>query len=177
MNFNKAVIAGNLTRDPEVRNLPSGQSVASFGIATNRVWTDQSGNRQEAAEFHNVVAFGKLADICSRYLSKGRLVLIEGRIQTRSWQDQDGNKRYRTEIVADNMQMGPRADSAVSRDKEEPTKPVEKLNVPEEEIPIIEAEEPVNQENSSPESESESDKKPTASNDEKEEIDLKDIPF
>jgi len=176
MNFNKAIIAGNLTRDPEVRNLPSGQSVASFGIATNRVWTDQSGNRQEAAEFHNVVAFGKLADICSRYLNKGRLVLVEGRIQTRSWQDRDGNKRYRTEIVVDNMQMGPRTDSTAGQAREETTKPAEKSTIPQEEIPIIEAEESVSQENSSPESESEPDKEAADSN-QKEEVDLKDIPF
>lgn len=115
MNFNKAIIVGNLTRDPEARTLPSGQPVVSFSIATNRVWNDANGNKQEAAEFHNIVAFGKLADICSKYLSKGRLVLIEGRIQTRSWQDQQTNiKKYRTEIIAENMQMGPRsaADSA-----------------------------------------------------------------
>ena len=93
MNYNKAVIVGNLTRDPETRTIPSGQPVASFAIATNRIWNDKEGNRQEATEFHNVVAFGKLADICSRYLNKGRLVLIEGRIQTRSWQDQDGKKK------------------------------------------------------------------------------------
>ena len=95
MNLNKAIIVGRLTRDPEVRALPSGQSVASFGMATNRVWNNPNGEKQEFVEFHNIVTFGKLADICSRYLNKGRLVLIEGRIQTRSWQDQDGNKRYR----------------------------------------------------------------------------------
>jgi len=174
MNFNRAVVVGNLTRDPEIRNLPSGQSVASFGVATNRVWTDQNGNRQEATEFHNIVAFGKLADICSNYLSKGRLVLIEGRIQTRSWQGQDGNKRYRTEIVADNMQMGPRADVAAGQAKT-PRESEEKPTISQEEIPVIEAEEPLGEE--SPEStEKESVSKETTSN-EKEEVDLKDIPF
>jgi len=174
MNFNKAVVVGNLTRDPEVRNLPSGQSVASFGVATNRVWTDQNGNRQEATEFHNVVAFGKLADICSRYLSRGRLVLIEGRIQTRSWQGQDGNKRYRTEIVADNMQMGPRTDIGAGQART-PKESKEEPVVSQEEIPVIEAEEPIGEE--SPESiKEETASKETASN-EKEEVDLKDIPF
>ena len=108
MNLNKALIIGNLTRDPEARALPSGQSVVSFGVATNRVWKDASGEKKQATEFHNVVAFGKLADICSQYLTKGKMVYIEGRIQTRTWQGADGQKRSRTEIVAENMQMGPR---------------------------------------------------------------------
>jgi single-strand DNA-binding protein len=135
MNFNKAIIVGNLTRDPETRTLPSGQPVVSFSIATNRVWNDASGNKQEAAEFHNIVAFGKLADICSKYLSKGRLVLIEGRIQTRSWQDQQTNvKKYRTEIIAENMQMGPRSERVESAPQAAPQA------APQEDIPVIEAE-------------------------------------
>jgi len=93
MNFNKAIIAGRLTRDPESRAMPSGQNVVSLSIATNRVWKDSSGNKQEAVEYHNASAFGKLADICSQYLSKGQLILIEGRIQTRSWEDQSGIKK------------------------------------------------------------------------------------
>jgi len=109
MNVNKAIICGNLTRDPEERTLPSGQSVSSFGIATNRVWTNAEGQKQEQVEFHNVVAFGKLAEICNQYLTKGRLVYIEGRLQTRTWESQDGTKRNRTEIVAETMQMGPRS--------------------------------------------------------------------
>ncbi|MDD2753763.1 MAG: single-stranded DNA-binding protein [Candidatus Portnoybacteria bacterium] len=108
MNFNKAIIVGNVTRDIELKTLPSGASVANFSVATNRVYTDKSGAKQQSAEFHNIVAFGKLADICSRYLNKGKMVLVEGRIQTRSWQAQDGSKRYRTEIVMENMQLGPR---------------------------------------------------------------------
>lgn len=108
MNLNKAFIIGNLTRDPETRALPSGQSVVSFGVATNRIWKDASGEKKQATEFHNVVAFGKLADICSQYLTKGKMVFIEGRIQTRTWQGGDGQKRSRTEIVAETMQMGPR---------------------------------------------------------------------
>jgi single-strand DNA-binding protein len=109
MNFNKAFVLGNVTRDPELRTTPSGQSVASFGIATNRIWKSQSGERQKSAEFHNVVAWGRLAEICHQYLKKGSLVFVEGRIQTRSWQDQNsGQKRFRTEIVAETMQLGPR---------------------------------------------------------------------
>lgn len=109
MNFNKAFILGNVTRDPELRTTPSGQSVASFGIATNRIWKSQAGERQKSAEFHNVVAWGRLAEICHQYLKKGSLVFVEGRIQTRSWQDQaSGQKRFRTEIVAETMQLGPR---------------------------------------------------------------------
>lgn len=112
MNLNKAFVLGNLTRDPELRQTPAGQNVASFGVATNRMWTDASGNKQTQTEFHNIVVWGRLAEIASQYLSKGRLVFIEGRISTRSWQDQQGQKKYRTEIVAENMQLGPRFQSA-----------------------------------------------------------------
>src|SRR3989344_3506506 len=108
MNFNKAFVLGNVTRDPELRTTPSGQSVTSFGVATNRVWKDQAGAQQQAVEFHNIVAWGRLAEICNQYLKKGSLVFIEGRIQTRSWQDQSGQKRYRTETVTETMQLGPR---------------------------------------------------------------------
>lgn len=108
MNFNKAVIIGRITRDPEVRTTPNGQNVASIGVATNRVWNSSSGEKQEKVEFHNVVAWGKLAEICGQYLTKGQLVLFEGRMETRSWEGQDGVKRSRTEIIAENMQMGPR---------------------------------------------------------------------
>lgn len=102
-SLNRATIIGNLTRDPEVRQIPSGQSVCTFGVATNRSWTDASGAKQEATEFHNVVAWGKLAEICGQYLAKGRKVYIEGRLQTREWEGQDSVKRYRTEIVTENM--------------------------------------------------------------------------
>lgn len=105
MNLNKAMIIGNLTRDPELRNTPSGQSVASFSVATNFVWTDQSGQQQKKAEFHNVIAWRKLAEICAKYLRKGSKVYIEGRLQTTDWTGQDGVKRYRTEIVTENMIM------------------------------------------------------------------------
>lgn len=99
------MIIGNLTRDPEVRTTATGQNVATFGVATNHTWKDQAGVKQEKAEFHNVVAWGKLAEICGQYLGKGRKVYIEGRLQTREWDGQDGAKRNRTEIVAENMIM------------------------------------------------------------------------
>lgn len=105
MNLNKAMIIGNLTRDPEIRTTPSGQTVANFSVATNRIWTNTQGQKQEAVEYHNVVAWGKLAEICGQYLGKGRKVYVEGRLQTRDWEGQDGIKRYRTEIVAENMIM------------------------------------------------------------------------
>ncbi len=102
-SLNRATIIGNLTRDPEVRQTPSGQSVCSFGVATNRSWKGADGSKQEATEFHNVVAWGKLAEICGQYLNKGRKVYVEGRLQTRDWEGQDGVKRYRTEIVTENL--------------------------------------------------------------------------
>lgn len=97
------MIIGNLTRDPEVRKTTSGQSVCTFSVATNRNWTGQDGTKQEASDFHNVVAWGKLAEICGQYLTKGRKVYVDGRMQTRDWEGQDGVRRYRTEIVTDNM--------------------------------------------------------------------------
>src|SRR3989339_317139 len=102
MNLNKAMIIGNVTRDPEVRTTPTGQTVASFSVATNFSWTDQSGQRQERVEFHNIVAWRKLAEICGTYLYKGKQIYIEGRLQTRDWTDQNGVRKFRTEIVADN---------------------------------------------------------------------------
>ncbi len=108
MNFNKVFILGNLTRDPELRTTPAGQSVASFGVATNRIWNDKNGQRQTEVEFHNVVVWGKLAETASRYLSKGKLVFIEGRLKTRSWTDQGGVRHSRTEIIAQSFQLGPR---------------------------------------------------------------------
>jgi single-strand DNA-binding protein len=105
MDLNKAMIIGNVTRDPETRSTANGQPVSSFSIATNLTWTDQSGQKQQKAEFHNIVAWRKLAEICGQYLKKGSKVYIEGRLQTSDWTGQDGNKRYKTEIVADNMIM------------------------------------------------------------------------
>ncbi len=108
MNLNKAFILGNLTRDPELRQTPSGQAVCSFGVATNRFYNDSSGQKQKQAEFHNVVAWGRQAEVVNQYLKKGSLILVEGRLQTRNWQDQQGNKHYRTEVIAERIQLGPR---------------------------------------------------------------------
>lgn len=105
MNLNKAMLIGNITRDPEIRQTGTGKNVASFAVATNMVWNDASGQRQEKAEFTNVVAWGKLADVCGRYLKKGSKVYVEGRLQTRDWTGKDGLKRYTTEIVLENMIM------------------------------------------------------------------------
>lgn len=105
MDLNKAMLIGNLTRDPEMRTTSNGTNVASFAIATNLVWKDQQGQMQKKAEFHNIVAWRRLADICNQYLKKGAKVYIEGRIQNREWVGQDNLKRYRTEIVAENMIM------------------------------------------------------------------------
>ncbi len=105
MSLNRAQIIGNVTRDPEVRSTSSGQSVANFSVATNAQWTDAQGQKQERTEFHNVVAWGKLGEICGQYLAKGRRVYVEGRLQTREWETPEGQKRQRTEIVADNVIM------------------------------------------------------------------------
>ena len=109
MYLNKAMIYGNLTRDPEMKSLPSGMQVTSFSVATNRVFTDRDGKRQEQADYHNIVVFGRQAETSAQYLKKGSGVYVEGRLQTRSW-DKDGVKQYRTEIVADRVQFGPRTD-------------------------------------------------------------------
>ncbi len=107
MYLNKAMIYGNLTRDPEMRSLPSGMQVCSFSLATNRVYKDRDGKKQEQVDYHNIAVFGRQAEICSQYLKKGSGALIEGRLQTRSW-DKDGVKQYRTEIIADRVQFGVR---------------------------------------------------------------------
>jgi len=107
MNINKVLLFGNLTRDPEIKSLPSGMQVATFGIATNRIFRDRTGNKQEQADFHNIVVFGRQAETVSQYLKKGNSAFVEGRIQTRTW-EKDGEKRSRTEIVAERVQFGPK---------------------------------------------------------------------
>ncbi|MEX0932235.1 MAG: single-stranded DNA-binding protein [Candidatus Saccharimonadales bacterium] len=102
-SFNQIILVGNMARDPELKKIPSGQSVASFAVATNRQWTDSSGEKQEQADFHNIVAWGKLGELVDQYLQKGSKVMIVGRLQTRSWEAEDGSKRYRTEIVASDV--------------------------------------------------------------------------
>ncbi len=110
MYLNKALIVGNLTRDPELRALPSGMQVASLSVATNSVWRDKDGNKKEDTQFHNIVVFGRQAETSAQYLKKGQQVMVEGRIQTRSWDDKtSGEKKYRTEIVADRVQFGAKA--------------------------------------------------------------------
>lgn len=112
MYLNKAIIIGNLTRDPETKALPSGIQVSTFSVATNRVWKDKNGAKQESVDYHNVVVFGRQAETVGQYLKKGSSVLVEGRMQTRSWDAQDGTKKYRTEIVADRIQFGPRREGS-----------------------------------------------------------------
>ena len=108
MNINKVFLYGNLTRDPELKALPSGSQVAEFAVATNRVYKDKNGAKQEEVDFHNIVAFGRQAEVIGQYLKKGRPIFIEGRIRTRSWDAKDGSgKRYRTEVVLEGFQFGP----------------------------------------------------------------------
>ena len=140
MYLNKAFLYGNLTRDPELKALPSGQQLASFGLATNRTYKDKNGQKQEATEFHNIVAFGRPAEIIAQYMKKGRPLYIEGRIQTRSW-DSEGQKKYRTEIVVENFQFGDggrggasgapagaQAEQASQKDSDEIQYPDEEIN-------------------------------------------------
>lgn len=105
MDLNKVMLIGRLTRDPETRTTPDGTTVTSFSVATGFAWTDKAGQKQERTEFHNVVAWRKLGEICAQYLTKGKQIYLEGRLQTHSWEAQDGQKKYRTEVVADNMIM------------------------------------------------------------------------
>ncbi len=150
MNLNKVFIIGRVTQDPELRTTQTGQQVVSFGVATNRFWTDRNSQEQKKkTEFHNVILWRRLADIASRFLTKGSLVCIEGRIETRSWQGQDGVKRYRTEIIGESMQLGPKGSSGTPSHAESPS----------EEIPIIEEDAPI------------------APPPEENEVDIKDIPF
>ena len=186
MNLNKVFLIGHLTSDPELRNTPSGQPVCSFRMATNRIWTDKTtGQRQEKTEYHNIVAWRRLAEIASQYLTKGSLVYIEGRLETRTWEDASGNKRYRTEIIAENLQLGPKtAEKTIptpSADFEREQK--SSALIQQEEIPIIEEGEDIkekpaetnpNEQNSETPSQPQ---KPSFDNEEDEEIDVKKIPF
>lgn len=109
MNFNKVFILGRLTADPQLKTIPSGQSVATFSIATNRVWTDKTGKKQEEVEYHNIVVWGRQAEVANQFLAKGSVAFIEGRLRTRSWQDKDNQTRKTTEIISERLQLGPRA--------------------------------------------------------------------
>lgn len=123
MYLNKVFLIGNLTRDPELKALPTGNKVASLSLATNRVWKDQNGARQENTEYHNVVAFGRQAENLAQYCKKGSSLYVEGRIQTRSWDAQDGQKKYRTEIVLETFQFGPKAAGGTGAAGYTPTTP------------------------------------------------------
>ncbi len=143
MYLNRAIIIGNLTRDPELRSLPSGVQIATMGVATNRVWRDKTGNKQESTDYHNVVVFGRQAETTAQYLRKGSNVLIEGRMQTRSWDAADGTKKYRTEVVADRVQFGPKRDGNAPVSTNNVTKgdvqdlpPAEAIEYPEESINV-----------------------------------------
>jgi single-strand DNA-binding protein len=174
MNLNKAFILGNVTREPEVRSLPSGQQVTSFGMATNRFYTQNSGEKKQSTEFHNIVCFGKLADTSSRYLHKGSLVLIEGRIQTRNWVNSQGAKQYKTEIIAESLQLGPRLSGQGSSNPSYNRQPApdHSSESSKEEIPVIE-------ENYTPPVEESPGNQNQVSFEDNaaEEIDVKDIPF
>ncbi len=140
MYLNKALVIGNLTRDPELKALPSGIKVCQFSLATNRVWKDKNGAKQESADYHNIVVFGRSAELAAQYLKKGASALVEGRMQTRSWDDKEGKKNYRTEIVADRVQFGPRGSGAPSSapaaagKTEDQAAPADTIDYPEEEI-------------------------------------------
>jgi single-strand DNA-binding protein len=147
MYLNKAFIYGNLTRDPELKALPSGSQVASFGLATNRVYKDKNGAKQESTEFHNIVAFGRQAEVIGQYCKKGKPIFVEGRIQTRSWDDKEsGKKNYRTEIVVENFQFGdsgsrgggaagaPSMSGGSSSEEQPAAKEGEEIKYPDEEI-------------------------------------------
>jgi single-strand DNA-binding protein len=180
MNLNKAFILGNVTKDPEARSMPNGNQVTSFSIATNRFYA-VNGEKKQEAEFHNIVCYGKLADIASRYLNKGSLVLIEGRIKTRSWDDKStGAKRWKTEIIAETMQLGPRnsgtggapSGSGNSNYSRSASQSQEQGAPKQDDIPIIE-------ENYSPSPNDNAADQKTVSfeGDAADEIDVKDIPF
>lgn len=134
-SLNKVQIIGNLTRDPEVRQTGSGQTVATIGVATNRAWKDASGAKQEQVEYHNIVVWSRLAEICGQYLKKGTKVYFEGRLQTRSWEDESGKKNYRTEIVAEDMIILSSKDMGINLESSSKTprsvnKPVENTAAP-----------------------------------------------
>lgn len=144
MYLNKAFVIGNLTRDPELKSLPSGIQVTSFSVATNRVWKDKSGQKQENTDYHNIVVFGRQAETAHQYLKKGSSVLVEGRMQTRSWDGQDGKKNYRTEIIADRVQFGQRGGgtggdygsgkASSAKASESPKEELDTISYPEEDI-------------------------------------------
>jgi len=162
MDLNKVMIIGNVVRDPEMRTTPNGRNVTSFSVATNRVWKDNNDQKQSKAEFHNLVAWGRLAEIVSQYLKKGSKVYVEGRLETRSWDDPNGIKRYRTDIIADNMIMQDRASAGSG----ELNAPIDANNSASTDISYAPSEEP--KPSSADQNKNQSDE---------EEISIEDIPF
>lgn len=143
MNLNKVFIIGRLTADPELRTTPSGDHVASFSIATNRYWRTKEGEKKESTEFHNVVAWGRQAEVVNQFSKKGSVIMIEGRLQTRAWEGKDGQTRRTTEIVAENIQLGPRGgDMGSGFSKSENTGGSEGEQKHPEDIPVIDLDEP-----------------------------------
>ena len=143
MYFNRAIVIGNLTRDPEMRSLPSGMQVTSFSVATNRIWKDKNGARQESTDYHNIVVFGRQAETVNQFLRKGSSALVEGRMQTRSWDGPDGKKNYRTEIVADRVQFGPKREGQAGAtapipagEAEREAPPVDEIEYPTDEVNV-----------------------------------------
>jgi single-strand DNA-binding protein len=177
MNLNKVYLIGRLASDPEFRTTPSGQEVASLRMVTNRIWNGQDGQRNESSEFHNVVVWGRLAQIANQYLNKGSMVMIEGRLQTRSWEGQDGVKRYRTEVVAESLQLGPKPKREGMQDEKINKPPYAKASEGKEEIPVVNESEPprsfVNSESEPPTSQG----GPSDSEIEEDQVQLKDVPF
>ncbi len=149
MNLNKVIVVGRLTQDPEKRTIPeSGLSVTSFSVATNSYFKDKSGENQERTEFHDIVLFGNLADIASQYLKKGSLALFEGRLQTRNWEDKEGNRRYRTEIVGEKLQLGPRSGEGGGAQRKNEnsgnSKSTKENQSSDKEIPVIDEDDEIN---------------------------------
>jgi single-strand DNA-binding protein len=136
-SVNKVIVLGNLGSDPEVRYTPSGKAVANFSLATSERYTNKDGEKEEKTEWHRIVAWGRLGEICGEYLSKGSQIYIEGRLQTRTWEDRDGNKRYTTEIVAHTMQMlggSRKGGEATSIEESHPSE--EPISIPDDDIPF-----------------------------------------
>lgn len=152
MNLNKVFLIGRLTQDPDSRSTSGGQNVTTFRMATNRVWTDPSGQRKDSTEYHTIIAWGRLGDVAAKYLKRGGLVMVEGRIQTRNWTDQNNVKKYYTEIIAEGLQLGPRPTGSGSpghgdnpiEDIKNPTDSGRGSSVKDHDIPIIDENEPMN---------------------------------
>jgi len=165
MNVNKVILVGRLTRDPDMRTTPTGQSVATLGMATNNHWTDKSGQKQEKTEFHTVVLWGRLAEIAGQYLTKGQECFVEGRLQSRAYTDKAGQERKTTEIIGETMQLGSRAQSGGAQGGSYPSSPSTSR-------PTTAKQRPVAQSASSIEEEI-----PTINLDDEKEIRIEDVPF